>query len=292
MQALSLRSQINAYYKFEKDYERYRPKRRGLRFVDFNQGVDCRFVTKKKMKLMSEISIRPLRIAFDHLKYEKQYRRAVELAAYYGIREFSNYILYNYKDTPDDLYRRLEINMELCEKLDVNIYSFPMKYIPIRGEASKDRSYTGPHWNNKYIGAIQAILNVTKGIVAPPSRHESADSFFKKAFGKDLDEYHEILYMPEAYIVYRKLFEKELGYTSDWSKLFKIIKNYKNFDKLRKIIEINSFTNVNGHFRSRRLNDFLKHYMITRDNVKLIQGDIDKHKEIDTILKCNGYIGN
>ena len=44
------------------------------------------------MKLMSEIPIRPLRIAFDHLKYEKKYRRAVELAAHYGIKEFSNYI--------------------------------------------------------------------------------------------------------------------------------------------------------------------------------------------------------
>jgi hypothetical protein len=279
---------IIAYNELEELYEHNRIRHRGLRFVDFNQGVDCRFVTKKKMRLMSEIPIRPLRIAFDHLKYETKYRRAVELAANFGIKEFSNYILYNFKDTPDDLYRRLEINMELCQDLDVNIYSFPMKYIPINGEASKDRSYTGPHWNRKFIGAIQAILNVTKGIVAPPSRHESGDSFFKKAFGKNLDEFHEILYMPESYIIYRKLFEKELKYTAKWQTLFRTLKKTKQFDKLQPVIEENSFSKLNGHFKSKRINNLIKHYLIRRDDAALIQKDIPKFKNIDTILKLNG----
>lgn len=281
---------IIAYYELEELYERYRKKGRGLRYVDFNQGLDCRFVTKKKMKLMSEIPIRPLRIAFDHLKYEKKYRRAIELAVNYGIKEFSNYILYNYKDTPDDLYRRLEINMELCKELDVNIYSFPMKYIPIIGEASKNRSYTGPHWNRKFIGAIQAILNVTKGIVAPPSRNESGDSFFKKAFGKDIDEYHEILFMPETFIIYRKLFEKELKYTAKWLTLFRELKKTKQFNKLQPIIEENSFSKLNGYFKSKKINNLIKHYMINRDDAKLIQKDITKFKKIDTILKISGHI--
>lgn len=283
---------IIAYDKLKGLYEHNRPRRRGLRYVDFNQGVDCRFVTKKKMKLMSEIPIRPLRIAFDHLKYEKQYRRAVELASNYGIKEFSNYILYNFKDTPNDLYRRLEINMELCQELDVNIYSFPMKYIPIKGEESKDRSYTGPNWNRKFISAIQAILNVTKGIVAPPSRHESGASFFKKAFGKNLHEYHEILYMPETYIIYRKLFEQELKYTAKWQSLFRTIKRAKQFEKIQPIIEENSFAKLNGHFKGKRIKNLIKHYLISRDDAALIKKNKSKFKEIDTILKINGRIDN
>jgi len=279
-----------AYPELKPIYNRYLPYRKGLRFVDFNQGVDCRFVTKEKMRLMSEIPIRPLRIAFDRLRYEKKYRRTIHLAAEYGIREFSNYLLYNYNDHPDELYRRLEINMELCEELDVNIYSFPMKYIPIKGEASKDRGFTGPHWNKKFIGAIQAILNVTKGIVAPPSRHESGDSFFKKAFGINLDEYHEILYMPEPYIIYRKLFEKELGYTSDWLKLFRAIKRSKQFDVLKPIIEVNRFAKLNGHFKSKRLNEIVKHYKVNRDDAKILKENPQKYKKIDTILKRIGYL--
>ena len=281
---------IEAYTKLDKYYGRYRGKGIGLRYVDFNQGVDCRFVNEEKMRLMSEIPIRPLRIAFDSLKYEKKYRRAVELAAKYEIKEFSNYILYNYKDTPDELYRRLEINMELCEKLDVNIYSFPMKYIPIKGEASKNRSYTGPHWNKKFIGAIQAILNVTKGIVAPPSRNGNRDNFFKKAFGKDLDEYHKILYMPETYIIYRKLFEKDLGYTEDWMKLFNSVQGLKEYDKLESIIHNKSFTNVNGHFNSKKINEIIKHYLINRDNAKLMQKDSAKYNNIDIVIKDNSYL--
>jgi len=281
---------LRAYPELKPIYNRYLPYRKGLRYVDFNQGVDCRFVTEEKMNLMSEIPIRPLRIAFDRLRYEKKYRRAVHLAAEYGIREFSNYLLYNYKDHPDELYRRLEINMDLCEELDVNIYSFPMKYIPIKGEASKDRSFTGPHWNKKFIGAIQAILNVTKGIVAPPSRHESGDSFFKKAFGKNLDEYQEILYMPETYIIYRKLFENELGFTLDWLKLFRTIKRSKQFDVLKPIIEENRFAKLNGDFKGKRLNEVIKHYKVRRDDVKILQGNPHKYKKIDTILKTNGYL--
>ena len=80
---------IEAYTKLDWYYERYRAKGTGLRYVDFNQGVDCRYVIEEKMRLMSEIPIRPLRIAFDSLKYEKKYRRAIELAAENKIKEFS-----------------------------------------------------------------------------------------------------------------------------------------------------------------------------------------------------------
>ncbi|MDR3111413.1 MAG: hypothetical protein LBU65_17215, partial [Planctomycetaceae bacterium] len=36
------------------------------RYIDFNQGIDARLVTDEKMKKLSEINIRPLRIAFDN----------------------------------------------------------------------------------------------------------------------------------------------------------------------------------------------------------------------------------
>lgn len=47
-------------------------------------------------------------------------------------------------------------------------------------------------WNRKYIRAIQSVLNITKGIVAP------GRSFFEKAFGKDLTESQKVLHMPET----------------------------------------------------------------------------------------------
>lgn len=177
------------------------------RYVDFNQGVDARLFNEDNVKLLASIAIRPLRIAFDDLQSRPAYEKAVRLSVNAGIKDFSNYLLYNYKDTPDELYIRLRINVKLCDKLNVSIYSFPMKYHPIHGDVgaeidySHNRDYIGEHWNRKYIRAIQAILNSTKGKVG------KGTSFFEEAFGKNLAEFRELLEMPEIFILYRFFFK-------------------------------------------------------------------------------------
>lgn len=60
-------------------------------------------------------------------------------------------MLSNYTDTPDDLYLRLKVNVDLCDELNVSIYSFPMKYHPLRKTSdilldfSHNRDYIGKH---------------------------------------------------------------------------------------------------------------------------------------------------
>jgi len=180
------------------------------RYIDFNQGIDARRINEKTMKLLSQLSIRPLRIAFDNMNLLKIYKKAVRLAYKYGIKEISNYILFNYDDKPEDLYNRLECNIELNEELGINIFSFPMRYSPIE---RTDRTYVGKYWSKKYLSAISAILHVTNGVVAAGS------SFFKKAFGASLDEFFSILAMPRDMIMYRFYYE-ETGQIQDWQKLF------------------------------------------------------------------------
>lgn len=188
---------------FEKHFKP-QPK---LRYVDFNQGVDARLFNENNVKLLSSIAIRPLRIAFDDIKSRLAYENAVRMSVKAGIKDFSNYLLYNYKDTPEDLYTRLRINVDLCDELGVSIYSFPMKYHPILGESgdeidySHNRDYIGVNWNRKYVRAIQAILNSTKGKVG------KGTSFFEEAFGKDIVEFKELLEMPETFILYRFFFK-------------------------------------------------------------------------------------
>jgi radical SAM superfamily enzyme YgiQ (UPF0313 family) len=43
------------------------------RWVDFNQGLDARLLTEQKIARISQIAIRPLRIAFDDIKYKYLY---------------------------------------------------------------------------------------------------------------------------------------------------------------------------------------------------------------------------
>ena len=201
-------SLIAAYEEIKPIYEKHhKPGLGKLRIVDFNQGLDARLFTPDKARLMGQIAIRPVRIAFDDIRTEKKYCAAIRMCKDAGMRDFSNYLLYNFKDYPDDLYNRLKINVDLCDELNISIYSFPMKFHPIRKtdemeeDYSHNRDYIGIHWNRKYIRAIQAILNSTKGKIG------KGTSFFYKAFGSNLDEYHKLLEMPETMIIYRFFFE-------------------------------------------------------------------------------------
>lgn len=181
------------------------------RYVDFNQGIDSRLLTEEKMALLGEIAIRPVRIAFDDIGLRQVYEEKIRLAAKYGLNHLSNYILYNYKDHPNDFYERLKINLDLNEELGLGIFSFPMRYVDLK---SKDRLTSTPgnvgvHWNVKFLRAIQCVLIRTRGLVG------TKRDYFLKAFGKDLDEYHKILIMPENYIIDRYKHERD-GTTELW----------------------------------------------------------------------------
>lgn len=263
-------------------YENHRFKQPKQRFVDFNQGTDCRYVTEELMQKMSEIPIRPLRVAFDYIGLKKQYVAAVELAAKYGIEEMSNYILYNFKDKPEDLYNRLEINVDLCERLGMHIYSFPMKYIPLFGEDAKDRKFVGDHWNQKYIRAVQSVLNVTKGIVAP------GRSFFQKAFGKNLTEFREILLMPETFIIYRYFFEF-IGKTEDWRNTLKELNSDERLEA-ESLILANDFTSIENLTSNPKIQKVLKFYTIRREDIEIDKSEYRQmKKDFDDLIKSDMF---
>lgn len=170
------------------------------RYVDFNQGLDALFLNEAKAKRLGEIALKPARVAFDHIEDRDIYERALRLCAKNGITELSNYVLYNsedfggkgkkyHADTPEDLYDRMritldlkdEINSELpddCEK--VAAFSFPMRYIPL---SAHERGYVGSMWNAKYLRAIQRMLVPTQG------KGVCSRSFFEADFGKSSDEF-------------------------------------------------------------------------------------------------------
>jgi hypothetical protein len=239
-------------------YEKYRNKALRNRYIDFNQGIDARLLTRAKMKRLSEINIKPLRIAFDDIRYKTIYEDKIRLAAEFGINELSNYVLYNFNDTPKELYDRLRINIDLNKELNLKIFSFPMKYIPIN---AKDRSYIGKYWNRKFLRTIQVILNVTHGAVMPKL------DFFETAFGKNIDEFNRLLLMPEDYIYYRN-FAKAKGLTDKWeTKLNNIKENYNgSFDKILEYIYSNNFKILPESFKDEQIQTLLIHY---QDRIKV-----------------------
>ena len=179
-------------------------KRPVRRRVDFNQGVDARILAKSNMFLreMATICISPLRIAFDHIGVRKVYEKSIRMAADNQITSLSNYMLYNFMDTPADLFQRMRLNIELNEELGIRIWSFPMRYQPV---TLKDRSHIGKNWNRHYLRSFQIMLQATRGIVSgnPP--------FFMKAYGESTEEFERLLGMPHAFIFHREYFEHGEG---------------------------------------------------------------------------------
>ena len=241
--------------------EKYRSKTPKARYLDFNQGVDGRKINDDNMTQLARLAIKPLRIAFDDIKLKDTYCAAVRTAHRHGIKEISNYILFNYKDKPEDLYERLKINIELNRELGIQIFSFPMKYSPIN---RTDRSYIGVNWTKKSIRAISAILQVTKGVVAAGS------DFFYKAFGNTLEEYFELLAMPRELIMFRHHFE-ENGTTAAWEKLYQAMSD----EQKKELMEFTSHTvaELRQTPCPEQLREILPYYLIKYNGKKEQMGD-------------------
>src|ERR1043166_2824770 len=183
--------------KVRRPHERVAVQRR----VDFNQGVDARILCKDPVYLreLSTICLKPLRIAFDHLGLKAPYEKAIRYAHEFGLTELSNYMLYNFHDSPADLFERMRLNVALNEELGVRIWSFPMRYQPTN---LPDRSHVGEKWTRYELRSLQIILQATHGIVS------GAPEFFKRAFGDTVDDFARILILPHDFIFNRDWYER------------------------------------------------------------------------------------
>ena len=203
------------------------------RRVDFNQGVDARILAKSPMYLreMATIAVSPLRIAFDHTGLRKVYEKAVRDAAANGITSLSNYMLYNFMDSPHDLYQRMSTNIDLNLELGINIWSFPMRYQPVD---LKDRSHVGKRWNRYILRSLQIILQATRGVVT------GNPSFFTHAYGHSPDQFEHTLTLPHAFIFHRDHFTKGPGEPIRHD--YELLRNRLSQDQEQQLIHILSQT--------------------------------------------------
>lgn len=117
--------------------------------VDFNQGLDARLYDQAAARQLSSIRLRPIRFAFDNLRMEKTILRAVGFARKYGMGEIRVYVLYNFEDTPEDLYYRLNVLNK------IGVLAFPMEY---RRPVASRTKYPGPHWNRALLRGLKLSL--------------------------------------------------------------------------------------------------------------------------------------
>lgn len=228
------------------------------RRVDFNQGVDARILCKDPFFLreLSTICIKPLRIAFDHLGLKKPYEQAVRFACQFGLTELSNYMLYNFHDSPADLYARMELNVALNEELGIRIWSFPMRYQPTD---LPDRSHIGEKWTRYQLRSLQLILQATHGVVS------GQPSFFKRAFGASTAEFEALLLRPHKFIFNREWYEVFRG-RAEFEE-YRSIANRLSLDQKQELLSLLSscdpsyFVKLPFLTNDPRLKEILRYYL-------------------------------
>jgi hypothetical protein len=199
------------------------------RVIDFNQGLDASFISKKNMKLISRLNIKPMRIAFDRINEKKVYVKALEIAKEFGVNSFSNYLLYNFKDNPQDLFQRIQVNIDLNQRWKrennshANIYSYPMRYAPIdsidsptmlsqndgeyipqKQAAKENYNFRGIYWTKRFVRNIEIMKGVAHGSISPTS------TLAKRTVGTTYIEFISNLYMPEELLRNRNKYEKKV----------------------------------------------------------------------------------
>lgn len=170
---------------FEKDVEKLKKFRKvGITQIDFNQGLDCRLLDEDKAKLLSQIRISPLRLAFDNCSEDGHIQKAIQLAQKYGLKDIRVYVLYNFEnknDTPEYFYYRVsEINK-------LGALAYPMRF---RSLNSANGQYVSSQWDNKLLRALKLSLMFyyTKGMI---SRKREA---FKNIYGNNAKAFKRKLY--------------------------------------------------------------------------------------------------
>lgn len=152
-----------------------------------------------------------------------------------------------------------------------------MKYHPLRKEEgdvedfSHNRDYIGKYWNRKYIRAVQAILNSTKGKIG------RGHSFFCEAFGKNEEEYMDLLEMPETFIIYRFFFKwldnkKSVGIgTNHWRNAWRECKasiSKERWNDVCEVIHTNVFNvSILDDFDEPVIKRLLRYYIDFRDDI-------------------------
>ena len=123
--------------------------------VDFNQGLDARFLTEEVAECFKGLNMPFVRLAYDFPGMGKAVLRAIENLSRIGVnrRRVMCYVLFNFKDSPEDLFERVR------NLLDWGVVAYPMRFQPL-DSLEKDR-YVSPGWT---VEQLEMVANARRVI--------------------------------------------------------------------------------------------------------------------------------
>jgi len=118
-------------------------KLKGLRGVDFNQGLDARLLTKWHAELLCGLDLKMVRLAWDWIGMEAIWLSAFQTLLDVGFRasDIQSYVLIGFNDDPEDALYRLQTVKKLGARPN------PMRYQPL--DSIKRNEYVHPNWTDR-----------------------------------------------------------------------------------------------------------------------------------------------
>ncbi len=154
--------------------------------IDFNQGLDARLIDEEKARILADLRMHVLRMAYDWIGEKKIITNAVNLLTEHGVkrRNILFYTLYNfydsaqsYGDSPNEFLSMIKDIQEL------GCVCYPMRFEPLT--SLKKNQFISPLWTAEQIEAIAKARRVIGyGGAFPP--YEGLIDKFKTA--KNFDD--------------------------------------------------------------------------------------------------------
>jgi hypothetical protein len=146
-----------------------------------------------------------------------------------------------------------------------------MRYIPL--DAKNRNVDTGNrHWNKRYLRGVQVILSVIRGPVMPGKQ------FFEQAFGRNAEEFKEILSMPDEFIRNRvkknweriRIYENRLmPYVKKWKQNYLKMNSNEKKELINALSsnDIRQFSRTCGIMKNKRVRKLLHFHINAKEIV-------------------------
>ena len=122
--------------------------------VDFNQGLDARFITEEVAQEFKGLRLSPVRMAYDVPGERKALERAIPALERAGFRRrrMIIYVLYNFEDSPEEFLERVK------DLLEWGVVAYPMRFEPL--ESLKKNQHIGPKWTAEQLEMVARARRV------------------------------------------------------------------------------------------------------------------------------------
>lgn len=122
--------------------------------VDFNQGLDARFISEESAERLSQMKLDFVRLAYDTSAVWPFVKKSINLLSAHGIRKkkIVVYALFNFEDDAEDFFNRVK------NILNWGTACYPMRFEPLN--SLKKNQYVGEHWTKYQIDMVQSARRV------------------------------------------------------------------------------------------------------------------------------------